>query len=59
MIDSVARCPRRPGRRNVEGPLRGMPQEDRDGALASLLLSIERGIGAGGDWPDLTDSPSQ
>lgn len=38
---------------NAEGPLRGMSPEDRHAALAALLLSIDRALGARGDWPEL------
>lgn len=38
---------------NVEGPLRGLSTMEREAALAGLLLSIDRGLGAGGDWPSL------
>ncbi len=38
---------------NVEGPLRGLDPADRAAALSSLLLSIDRGLGAGGAWPEL------
>ena len=41
---------------NAEGPLRGMSPEDRHAALATLLLSIDRALGAGGDWPELVGS---
>jgi AcrR family transcriptional regulator len=39
---------------NVEGPLRGLPPAERERALEGLLLSIDRGLGVGGDWPALT-----
>ncbi|HSF37917.1 MAG TPA: TetR/AcrR family transcriptional regulator [Nocardioides sp.] len=39
---------------NVEGPLRGMAAPDRDAALTSLLLGIDRGLGRRGEWPALT-----
>ena len=39
---------------NVEGPLRGLPPAERDRALEGLLLSIDRGLGVGGEWPELT-----
>jgi AcrR family transcriptional regulator len=38
---------------NVEGPLRGLPPAERERALEGLLLSIDRGLGVGGDWPAL------
>lgn len=38
---------------NVEGPLRGLSPTERDAALTTLLLAIDRGLGAGGDWPVL------
>jgi AcrR family transcriptional regulator len=38
---------------NVEGPLRGMAEADRDAALTGLLLGIDRGLGRRGDWPEL------
>lgn len=38
---------------NVEGPLRGLPAADRDAALSTLLLGIDRAFGAGGTWPEL------
>ena len=40
---------------NVEGPLRGLSADERDAALTGLLLGIDRGLGAGGDWPSLAD----
>jgi AcrR family transcriptional regulator len=39
---------------NVEGPLRGMAAPERDAALTSLLLGIDRGLGRRGEWPTLT-----
>ena len=39
---------------NVEGPLRGLTPADRDAALSTLLLGIDRAFGAGGDWPPLS-----
>lgn len=39
---------------NVEGPLRGLTTAERDAALAGLLVSIDRGLGVGGDWPSLS-----
>ncbi len=39
---------------NVEGPLRGLSSDEREIALSGLLLQIDRGLGAGGDWPPLT-----
>lgn len=39
---------------NTEGPLRGLPPAERERALEGLLLSIDRGLGVGGDWPPLT-----
>lgn len=36
---------------NVEGPLRGLSSGEREAALTGLLLAIDRGLGAGGDWP--------
>ncbi|WP_082624026.1 TetR/AcrR family transcriptional regulator [Nocardioides sp. Soil805] len=38
---------------NVEGPLRGLEPSDRAAALTSLLLSVDRGLGASGTWPEL------
>jgi AcrR family transcriptional regulator len=38
---------------NVEGPLRGMPEVDREAALTGLLLGIDRGLGRRGEWPEL------
>ena len=38
---------------NVEGPLRGLTAADRDAALSTLLLGIDRAFGAGGSWPEL------
>ena len=38
---------------NVEGPLRGLDPADRAAALSTVLLTIDRGLGAGGSWPDL------
>lgn len=38
---------------NVEGPLRGLADSDREAALTVLLLAIDRGLGVGGDWPAL------
>ncbi len=38
---------------SIEGPLRGMGAADRDAALGGLLLSIDRGLGRGGEWPEL------
>jgi AcrR family transcriptional regulator len=38
---------------NVEGPLRGMPEADREAALTGLLLGIDRGLGRRGEWPEL------
>ncbi len=38
---------------NVEGPLRGLPAEERDAALMTMLLGIDRGLGARGTWPAL------
>ncbi|SEB51872.1 DNA-binding transcriptional regulator, AcrR family [Nocardioides exalbidus] len=38
---------------NVEGPLRGLSPADRDAALSTLLLGIDRAFGAGGSWPEL------
>lgn len=38
---------------NVEGPLRGLSGAEREATLAGLLESIDRGLGAGGDWPSL------
>ena len=40
---------------NVEGPLRGLARAEREAALAGLLESIDRGLGAGGDWPSLAE----
>ena len=39
---------------NVEGPLRGMAEPERDAALTGLLLGIDRGLGRRGEWPALT-----
>ena len=39
---------------NVEGPLRGMGAPEREAALTSLLLGIDRGLGRRGEWPALT-----
>ncbi|KRE93578.1 hypothetical protein ASG76_14120 [Nocardioides sp. Soil774] len=39
---------------NVEGPLRGLPAAERQRALEGLLLSTDRGLGIGHDWPALT-----
>ncbi|MCY4727205.1 TetR/AcrR family transcriptional regulator [Nocardioides sp. STR2] len=39
---------------NVEGPLRGMAEPDRDAALTGLLLGIDRGLGRRGEWPALS-----
>lgn len=39
---------------NVEGPLRGMAEPDREAALTGLLLGIDRGLGRRGEWPALT-----
>ena len=41
---------------NVEGPLRGLSSADRDAALMTLLLGIDRAYGRGGDWPSLAPS---
>jgi AcrR family transcriptional regulator len=41
---------------NVEGPLRGLSSAERDAALMTLLLGIDRAYGAGGDWPALAPS---
>ena len=38
---------------NVEGPLRGLQQVDRDVALSTMLLGIDRAFGAGREWPRL------
>jgi len=38
---------------NVEGPLRGLQEVDRDVALSTMLLGIDRAFGAGREWPRL------
>ena len=38
---------------NLEGPLRALPDEERNSALSGLLLGIDRAFGAGGTWPAL------
>lgn len=38
---------------NVEGPLRGLAPRDRQAALATMIVDIDRGLGAGGSWPPL------
>jgi AcrR family transcriptional regulator len=43
---------------NVEGPLRGLAPAERDAALTTLLLSIDRGLGAGATWPSLALEPT-
>ena len=40
------------GRCIAEGPLGGV-RRDRAAALATLLLAIDRALGAGGDWPEV------
>ena len=42
---------------NVEGPLRELSTSERETALRGLLLSIDRGLGAGGSWPPVTIAP--
>lgn len=42
---------------NVDGPLRGLGPLERQEALTGLLLSLDRGLGAGGSWPVVTVSP--
>lgn len=37
----------------VEGPLRGLQPDERDAALSTLLLGIDRAFGAGREWPRL------
>jgi AcrR family transcriptional regulator len=37
----------------TEGPLRGLQPSERSAALLSLLLGVDRGLGAGGEWPRL------
>lgn len=39
---------------NVEGPLRGLSDVEREATLTGLLLAIDRGLGVGGDWPALS-----
>lgn len=39
---------------NVEGPLRGLSSAEREATLTGLLLAIDRGLGAGGDWLSLS-----
>ncbi|RYC05714.1 TetR/AcrR family transcriptional regulator [Nocardioides zhouii] len=41
---------------NIEGPLRGLSPAERQATLAGLLMAIDRGLGAGGDWPALARS---
>lgn len=38
---------------NIEGPLRGLSPDERQATLSGLLVAIDRGLGAGGDWPAL------
>ncbi|WP_457205072.1 TetR/AcrR family transcriptional regulator [Nocardioides sp. P5_C9_2] len=42
---------------NTEGPLRGLETRERDAALSTVLLSIDRGLGGGGRWPTVTLAP--
>lgn len=41
---------------NIEGPLRGLAPEVRQATLSGLLLAIDRGLGARGDWPALVST---
>ena len=38
---------------NVDGPLRSLEPMERQRTLVGLLLSLDRGLGAGGSWPPL------